>query len=159
MNIDKNSVVKFHYTVTETGKEQLESSKENEALSVLVGHGAIIPGLEQALMGKQAGDLVSATITPEQAYGERREGLTQRIPKKLFKNAKLVQGMQVVLPTEMGPRAMTVLKVGMSVVDVDLNHPMAGKSLDFDVEILEVREANAEEIEHGHVHGDGGVQH
>ena len=57
MNIDKNSVVKFHYTVTETGKEQLESSKENEALSVLVGHGAIIPGLEQALMGKQAGDL------------------------------------------------------------------------------------------------------
>lgn len=159
MNIDKNSVVKFHYTVTETGKEQLESSKENEALSVLVGHGAIIPGLEEALMGKQAGDSVQATITPEQAYGERREGLTQRIPKKLFKNAKLVQGMQVVLPTEMGPRAMTVLKVGMSVVDVDLNHPMAGKSLDFDVEILEVREANAEEIEHGHVHGDGGVQH
>ena len=159
MNIDKNSVVKFHYTVTETGKEQLESSKENEALSVLVGHGAIIPGLEEVLMGKQAGESVKATVAPEQAYGERREGLTQRIPKKLFKNAKLVQGMQVVLPTEMGPRAMTVLKVGMSVVDVDLNHPMAGKSLDFDVEILEVREASAEEIEHGHVHGDGGVQH
>lgn len=159
MNIDKNSVVKFHYTVTETGKEQLESSKDNDALSVLVGHGAIIPGLEEALMGKQAGDSVQATIAPEQAYGERREGLTQRIPKKLFKNAKLVQGMQVVLPTEMGPRAMTILKVGMSVVDVDLNHPMAGKSLDFDVEILEVREASAEEIEHGHVHGEGGVQH
>mgnify|MGYP006379874555 FL=1 len=159
MNIDKNSVVKFHYTVTETGKEQLESSKENDALSVLVGHGAIIPGLEEASMGKQAGDKVHATITLEQAYGERREGLTQRIPKKLFKNAKLVQGMQVVLPTEMGPRAMTVLKVGMSVVDVDLNHPMAGKSLDFDVEILEVREANAEEIEHGHAHGVGGHHH
>jgi FKBP-type peptidyl-prolyl cis-trans isomerase SlyD len=159
MNIDKNSVVKFHYTVTETGKEQLESSKENDALSVIVGHGAIIPGLEEALMGKQAGESVQATIAPEQAYGERREGLTQRIPKKLFKNAKLTPGMQVVLPTEMGQRAMTILKVGMSVVDVDLNHPMAGKSLDFDVEILEVREASAEEIEHGHVHGDGGVQH
>jgi FKBP-type peptidyl-prolyl cis-trans isomerase SlyD len=159
MNIDKNSVVKFHYTVTETGKEQLESSKDNDALSVLVGHGAIIPGLEEALMGKQAGDTVQATIAPEQAYGERRDGLTQRIPKKLFKNAKLVPGMQVVLPTEMGPRAMTILKVGMSVVDVDLNHPMAGKSLDFDVEILEVREASAEEIEHGHVHGAGGVEH
>jgi FKBP-type peptidyl-prolyl cis-trans isomerase SlyD len=159
MNIDKNTVVKFHYTVTETGKEQLESSKENDALSVLVGHGAIIPGLEEALMGKQAGDTVQATIAPDQAYGERRDGLTQRIPKKLFKNAKLVQGMQVVLPTEMGPRAMTILKVGMSVVDVDLNHPMAGKSLDFDVEILDVREASAEEIEHGHVHGAGGVEH
>jgi FKBP-type peptidyl-prolyl cis-trans isomerase SlyD len=159
MNIDKNSVVKFHYTVTETGKEQLESSKENDALSVIVGHGAIIPGLEEALMGKQAGESVQATIAPEHASGERREGLTQRIPKKLFKNAKLTPGMQVVLPTEMGQRAMTILKVGMSVVDVDLNHPMAGKSLDFDVEILEVREASAEEIEHGHVHGDGGVQH
>lgn len=159
MNIDKNTVVKFHYTVTETGKEQLESSKDNDALSVLVGHGAIIPGLEEALMGKQAGDTVQATIAPEQAYGERRDGLTQRIPKKLFKNAKLAPGMQVVLPTEMGPRAMTILKVGMSVVDVDLNHPMAGKSLDFDVEILEVREASAEEIEHGHVHGAGGVEH
>lgn len=159
MNIDKNTVVKFHYTVTETGKEQLESSKDNDALSVLVGHGAIIPGLEEALMGKQAGDTVQATIAPEQAYGERRDGLTQRIPKKLFKNAKLTPGMQVVLPTEMGPRAMTILKVGMSVVDVDLNHPMAGKSLDFDVEILEVREASAEEIEHGHVHGAGGVEH
>ncbi|HWS40012.1 MAG TPA: peptidylprolyl isomerase [Arenimonas sp.] len=159
MNIDKNTVVKFHYTVTETGKEQLESSKDNDALSVLVGHGAIIPGLEEALMGKQAGDTVQATIAPEQAYGERRDGLTQRIPKKLFKNAKLTPGMQVVLPTEMGPRAMTILKVGMSVVDVDLNHPMAGKSLDFDVEILDVREASAEEIEHGHVHGAGGVEH
>lgn len=159
MNIDKNSVVKFHYTVTETGKEQLESSKNSDALSVLVGHGAIIPGLEEALMGKQAGDQIEVTISPEQAYGERREGLTQRIPKKLFKNAKLTPGMQVVLPTEMGQRAMTILKVGMSVVDVDLNHPMAGKSLDFAVEVLDVRAANEEEIAHGHAHGEGGVEH
>ena len=85
--------------------------------------------------------------------------MTQRIPKKLFKNARLAPGMQVVLPTEMGQRAMTVLKVGMSVVDVDLNHPMAGKSLDFAVDVLEVRAASEEEIAHGHAHGDGGVQH
>jgi FKBP-type peptidyl-prolyl cis-trans isomerase SlyD len=159
MNIEKNAVVRFHYTVTETGKEQLESSKQNDPLTVLVGHGAIIPGLEEAMLGKQAGDSVAVTVAPEQAYGERREGMVQRIPKKLFKNAKLANGIQVVLPTEMGPRAMTVLKVGMSVVDVDLNHPMAGKSLDFEVEIIEVRAATEEEIAHGHVHGEGGVQH
>ena len=159
MNIEKNSVVKFHYSVTETGKEQLESSKEGEPLSVLIGHGGIIPGLEEALIGKQAGDKVAVTISPEQAYGERHEGMTQRIPKKLFKNARLAPGMQVMLPTEMGQRAMTVLKVGMSVVDVDLNHPMAGKSLDFAVDVIEVRAGSEEEIAHGHAHGVGGVQH
>lgn len=159
MSIEKNSVVRFHYTVAETGKEPLESSKDGNALTVLVGHGAIIPGLEEALIGKQAGDKVEATVSPDQAYGERRDGMTQRIPKKLFKNAKLVNGQQVVLPTEMGPRAMTILKVGMTTVDVDLNHPMAGKSLDFTVEILDVRAASEEEIAHGHVHGEGGVQH
>jgi FKBP-type peptidyl-prolyl cis-trans isomerase SlyD len=159
MLIEKNAVVRFHYTVTETGHAQLESSKEGEPLTVLVGHGAIIPGLEEAMLGKQAGDKVAVTVAPEQAYGQRRDGMTQRIPKKLFKNAKLVNGQQVVLPTEMGPRAMTILKVGMSVVDVDLNHPMAGKSLDFDVEIIDVRAATEEEIAHGHVHGEGGVQH
>ncbi len=159
MSIEKNSVVTFHYTVAETGKAQLETSKDGNALTVLVGHGAIIPGLEQALIGKQAGDAVEVTVAPDQGYGERREGLTQRIPKKLFKGAKLTPGMQVVLPTEMGQRAMTILKVGMSVVDVDLNHPMAGKSLDFTVEILDVRAASEEEIAHGHVHGEGGVQH
>jgi len=159
MSIEKNSVVTFHYTVAETGKAQLETSKDGNALTVLVGHGAIIPGLEQALIGKQAGDAVEVTVAPDQGYGERREGLTQRIPKKLFKGAKLTPGMQVVLPTEMGQRAMTILKVGMSVVDVDLNHPMAGKSLDFTVDILDVRAASEEEIAHGHVHGEGGVQH
>lgn len=159
MIIEKNSVVKFHYSVAETGKEQLESSKESQALTVLVGHGAIIPGLEEAMLGKQAGEQIAVTISPDQAYGERREGLTQRIPKKLFKNAKLAPGMQVVLPTEMGQRAMTILKVGMSVVDVDLNHPMAGKSLDFAVDVLEVRAASEEEIAHGHAHGEGGVEH
>lgn len=159
MSIEKNSVVTFHYTVAETGKAQLETSKDGNALTVLVGHGAIIPGLEESLIGKQAGDTVEVTVAPDQGYGERREGLTQRIPKKLFKGAKLTPGMQVVLPTEMGQRAMTILKVGMSVVDVDLNHPMAGKSLDFTVEILDVRAASEEEIAHGHVHGEGGVQH
>ena len=81
------------------------------------------------------------------------------MPKKHFGETRLVKGQQVVLQTNFGPRAVTVQKVGMSVVDVDLNHPMAGKDLHFDVEIVDVREASAEELEHGHVHGEGGHHH
>lgn len=159
MKIEKDSVVRFHYSVSEDGQGALESSRESDPLAIMIGHGNIIAGLEAAMMGRQAGEKFAVTVAPDQAYGERRDGMVQRVPKKLFKTARLVPGMQVVLPTEMGQRAMTVLKVGMSVVDVDLNHPMAGKTLGFDVEIVEVREASAEEKAHGHVHGDGGVQH
>jgi FKBP-type peptidyl-prolyl cis-trans isomerase SlyD len=159
MKIAENSVVHFHYTVSEAGRAQIESSREGAPVAVLIGHGSIIPGLEAAMKDREAGDKFELTVLPEQAYGERREGLTQRLPRKHFKNAKLVPGMQVVLPTEAGPRPMTVQKVGISVVDVDLNHPMAGKTLNFDVEIIDVRDATAEEKEHGHVHGEGGHQH
>ena len=159
MKIEDNSVVRFHYTVSEQGQGQLESSRAMEPLSVLIGHGNIIPGLESAMKGREAGETFEVMVTPEQAYGERREGLIQRVPRKHFKGAKLTPGMQVVLPTDEGQRAMTVKKVGISVVDVDLNHPMAGKVLNFDVEILDVREASAEEISHRHAHGDGGHQH
>ena len=159
MKIEDNSVVRFHYTVSESGLGQLESSREMEPLSVLIGHGNIIPGLESAMRGREAGESFEVTVSPEQAYGEHREGLVQRVPRKHFKGAKLSPGMRVVLPTEQGQRAMTVKKVGISVVDVDLNHPMAGKVLDFEVEILDGREASAEEIKHRHAHGDGGHQH
>lgn len=159
MKIEDNSVVRFHYSVSEPGQPALESSRDRDPLAILIGHGNIIPGLEAAMKGHEAGDKFDVTVAPGDAYGERREGMTQRLPRKHFKNARLVPGMQVVLPTEMGPRAMTVQKVGISVVDVDLNHPMAGKTLTFDVEIVEVREASDEEKSHGHVHGDGGVQH
>jgi len=159
MKIEKNSVVRFHYSVSEAGQAALESSRDRDPLAIMIGHGNIIPGLETAMIGREAGEKFEITVAPDQAYGDRRDGLSQRIPKKLFKNARLVPGMQVVLPTEMGPRAMTIIKVGMSVVDVDLNHPMAGKTLDFDVEIVEVREPSDEEKAHGHVHGEGGVQH
>lgn len=111
------------------------------------------------MQDRQAGDSFSVDVPAAEAYGERREGLVQRIPKKHFGDMRLQPGMQVVLQTNFGPRAVTVQKVGLSVVDVDLNHPMAGKDLHFDVEIVEVREATAEEIEHGHVHGDGGHEH
>jgi len=159
MKIEKNSVVHFHYSVSQPGMPQMESSHDRDAMAILIGHGNIIPGLEEAMMGREAGEKFSITISPDQAYGERQEGLNQRVPRKHFKNTKIEPGMKVVLPTSMGPRPMTVLKVGVSVVDVDLNHPMAGMTLEFETEIVSVREATAEELEHGHVHGDGGVQH
>ena len=159
MKIAKDSVVRFHYSVSEPGQESLESSKDREPLAILIGHGNIIPGLEAALQDREAGESFGVDVSASEAYGERRDGLTQRVPKKHFGAQKLEAGMQVVLQTNFGPRAVTIEKVGMSVVDVDLNHPMAGKDLQFDIEIVDVREASKEEIEHGHVHGEGGHQH
>ena len=159
MKIEKDRVVRFHYTVSEQGSEPLESSTEREPLAILAGHGNIIPGLEKAMDGHEAGDRFGVDVAAAEAYGEKREGLSQRVPKKHFGGQRLEPGMQVVLNTNFGPRAVTIEKVGMSVVDVDLNHPMAGKDLHFEVEIVEGREATAEELEHGHVHGDGGHQH
>ena len=159
MKIAKDSVVRFHYTVSEVGQESLESSKDREPLAILYGHGNIIPGLETAMLDREAGASFGVDVPAADAYGEKRDGLSQRVPKKHFGAQKLEPGMQVVLQTNFGPRAVTIQKVGMSVVDVDLNHPMAGKDLHFDVEIVEVREATAEELEHGHVHGDGGHHH
>jgi FKBP-type peptidyl-prolyl cis-trans isomerase SlyD len=159
MKIEKDHVVRLHYTVAEAGGEAIESSRDREPLAVLIGHGAIIPGLEAALLGREAGDTFDVTVAPDEAYGERRPGMVQRIPRKHFKNQKLSVGMQIVVPTQMGPRPVTIEKIGLSVVDVDLNHPMAGKSLDFSVEVVDVRDATAEEKDHGHVHGEGGVEH
>ena len=159
MKIAKDSVVRFHYTVSEVGQESLESSKDREPLAILYGHGNIIPGLETAMLDREAGESFGVDVAAADAYGEKRDGLGQRVPKKHFGAQKLEPGMQVVLQTNFGPRAVTIQKVGMSVVDVDLNHPMAGKDLHFDVEIIDVREASAEELEHGHVHGEGGHHH
>ena len=160
MKIEKDRVVRFHYAVAETGQAAVENSKDGgEPIAILFGHGNIIPGLEKAMDGREAGDSFQATVPAAEAYGERREGLTQRIAKKHFGAQKLAPGQQVVLNTSFGLRAVTIEKVGMSVVDVDLNHPMAGKDLQFDIEIVDVREASKEEIEHGHVHGEGGHQH
>lgn len=160
MKIEKDRVVRFHYTVSEQGGEPVESSKDRgEPLAILQGHGNIIPGLEKAMEGREAGESFSADVPAAEAYGERREGMVQRVPKKHFGGRRLNVGDQVVLNTSFGPRAVTVAKVGMSVVDVDLNHPMAGKDLHFDIEIVSVREAEQVEIEHGHVHGEGGHDH
>ncbi|MDQ3495527.1 MAG: peptidylprolyl isomerase [Pseudomonadota bacterium] len=164
MKIEKDRVVRFHYTLFNAGgdeatREPLESSREREPMAILAGRGNIIPGLDKALDGRVAGDRFGVDVAAADAYGERRDGLSQRVPKKHFGVQRLAPGMQVLLNTNFGPRPVTVGKVGMSVVDVDLNHPMAGRELHFDIEVEDVREATPEEIEHGHVHGEGGHQH
>ena len=149
-------------TVSEVGQEPIESSRERgEPLAILIGHGNIIPGLEKALLGKQAGDKLDVTVTPEEGYGERHEQLIQQVPKTAFEGNEdnLQPGMQFQAQTEAGPRIFTITAVEGDEVTVDGNHPLAGETLNFAVEITEVREASAEEKEHGHVHGPGGHDH
>ncbi len=160
MNIEKNKVVTFHYSVFDADGTQTETSQGRDPLVILYGHGNIIPGLEKALEGKTTGDHVEVTVQPEDGYGERSDTLLQRVPKKHFGDAKLVPGQMLMVQTQQGSRPLKVLKVGMSVVDVDFNHPMAGKVLRFEVDIQNVRDGNEEEIAHGHAHGsDGHEQH
>jgi FKBP-type peptidyl-prolyl cis-trans isomerase SlyD len=116
--------------------------------------------MERGLEGRAKGDRFMLTVPPDEAYGERDPNATQRLPKKYFRNPdKLRAGDVVTLGTNHGPRAVTVLKVGASVVDVDANHPMAGRTLTFDIEVTDVRAATPEEIEHRHAHGPGGHHH
>jgi FKBP-type peptidyl-prolyl cis-trans isomerase SlyD len=160
MNISEHSVVSFHYTLKNAQGEQLESSREGDAMTYLHGAGNIIKGLEKAMEGKAAGDTFEVTVQPAEAYGEHRPANIQRVPTKHFRNPKLLKPGQVLgLQTKQGPVQVTVVKVGRFNVDVDANHPLAGQELTFDVEITEVREATDEEKAHGHVHGPGGHHH
>ena len=162
MQVAKDTVVSMHYILTDAAGAEVESSRSTgQPTEVLIGNGGVIPGLEKALVDHVVGDRIEVDVLPAEAYGEWIEGQTQRIPKKYFRDgARLKPGMHTALTMmEGGQRMVSVVKVGSSVVDVDLNHPLAGKKLHFDVEILAVRAASAEEIAHGHVHGAGGVEH
>jgi FKBP-type peptidyl-prolyl cis-trans isomerase SlyD len=160
MLIADKKVASFHYTLSNEQGEQIESSRERQPMSYLHGARNIIPGLEKALTGKAAGEQFQVTIPPEEAYGERRADQVQRVPAKHFRDARqLKPGRLVSIQTRRGPVQATVVKVGRFNIDVDTNHPLAGQTLMFDVEVVEVRDATAEEIAHGHVHGPGGVSH
>lgn len=164
MQITADKVVSFHYRLSETGGALLESSYEATPNLYLHGHNNLLPALESALEGKSKGDKVSVSITPEQGYGERQEGAIQRVPIKhlidheKIKN-KLKPGMKVVVNTPQGGWEAIVVKAGKFNVDIDSNHPLAGKHLDFEIEVVEVRDGTEEEIAHGHAHGVGGHHH
>ncbi len=160
MNIDKDLVVRFHYTLKDDAGETLDSSDDAEPMTYLHGHGGLLPGLEEALAGKAAGDKLDVTLPPEKAFGGRVADAEQRIPVKHLGGAKKWQpGMTAVVHTQHGHRQVTVLKVGQTMATVDTNHPLAGKTLTFTGEVVDVREATPEELSHGHAHGPGGHHH
>jgi len=160
MTIQDKKVVSFHYTLTSQEGEQMETSADKEPMTYLHGARNIIPGLEKAMAGRSVGDEFQVTIEPADAYGEKSEANIQRVSAKHFRNPeKLEPGRIVLLQTKQGPVQVTVVKVGRFNIDVDANHPMAGQTLTFDVEVTALRDATEEELAHGHVHGPGGVEH
>ncbi len=160
MTITENKVVKLDYTLKNSNGELLDTSDGREPLVYLHGVGALIPGLEKELEGKTSGDKVNTVIAPEDAYGKRREELLHKVPKSGFQGSEeMAVGMQVQLETEQGPALAVIAEIEGEEVTLDLNHPLADTELHFDVDIIEVRDASQEEIEHGHVHGEGGHQH
>jgi FKBP-type peptidyl-prolyl cis-trans isomerase SlyD len=160
VQIGPDKVVTLHYTVKNDSGEVLDRSEQGEPLSYLHGAGGIVPGLESALAGKVTGDRVSVSIPAAQAYGERDPALVHKVPRRAFGGVAAIEpGMRFEAQTEQGARPVTVVRVQGDMVTIDGNHPLAGQNLNFDVEIADVREASAEELTHGHVHGPGGHHH
>lgn len=161
MKIQKNTVASFFYELKEENGEQLETNTQGIPMAYLHGHNNLLAGLESELEGLSAKESKTITLPPEKAYGPRREGAVQRVPIKHLasKHKRLLPGAVVKVQTEKGPVTATAVKVGKFNVDVDFNHPFAGKTLVFDITVEDVREATQEEIAHGHAHGVGGHHH
>jgi len=160
MTISQDQVVSIHYTLRDDAGELIDRSAEGEPLSYLHGHGNLIPGLERALTGREAGDRLQVKIAPTDGYGEYNQGLVQQVPRRALKGIDDLQvGMRLQAQTPQGPRAVTVTQLSGDLVTLDGNHPLAGKSLNFEVEVAAVRPATEEELAHGHVHGAGGHHH
>ena len=158
MKVSENKVVTMHYKLTDKDNNIIDSSEGRDPLDYIHGIGALIPGLETQLEGKVVGDKVSAVVTPEHAYGNRDEALIRVVPKSGFNGDEEMQvGMQVQIETgEEGMAIATLTKIEGDDVTLDLNHPLADVELHFDVEITGLRDADKEELAHGHVHGPNG---
>lgn len=156
MKITQHCAVSIHYRLTDEKGELIEDSFTSEPMIYLHGAENMIPGLESELEGKVAGDKLDVTVNPDNGYGPYHDGLRQEVPLSAFGDIEdIVPGMRFIAETEMGQRPVQVKEVRDDVVVVDGNHPLAGQSLSFSVEVLEVREATAEEIAHGHIHAHG----
>lgn len=160
MTIKENSAVSFHYTLTDDAGAQIDSSAGQAPLAYLHGAGNIIPGLEKALEGKAVGDQLKVSVSAEEGYGPVQPELIQDVPRSAFQGIETIEvGMQFEAQTGQGAVPVTVTAVTDETVTVDGNHPLAGKSLNFDVTIEAVRDATKEELDHGHIHGPGGQEH
>ena len=160
MKIEENKVVTIDYTLTDKEGNILDKA-ENGSFAYLHGAFNIIPGLENALLGKATGDNLEVSVEPVEGYGERNESLSQTVSKEMFDQPGEIEvGRQFHAQSPEGEMLIiTVTGVDGDEVTIDGNHPLAGVPLNFDVTVVDVREATNEEIEHGHVHGAGGHQH
>lgn len=160
MKIKKNAVVAMHYRLTNNAGDLIDESNDTP-LTFIYGIGQIIPGLEAALEGKVANDKLKVKVDAKDAYGERNDAMVQAIPKSQLVGVPNLQvGMQLEAQADENQRIIvTVTEIQDDHIVIDGNHPLAGVELNFDVEIINVREATAEELDHGHVHGPGGHQH
>ena len=160
MDISADKVVTIHYTLKDDAGTVLDSSAGSEPLAYIQGHGNLVSGLEKALEGKPEGSKVAVSVSPEEGYGKFDPGLIQRVPKRTLQGAgQISKGMQFQARTEDGMRLFTVTGIIGDMVALDGNHPLADKTLHFDVNVIGVRDATSEELEHGHVHGAGGHHH
>jgi|1185.fasta_scaffold389851_2 FKBP-type peptidyl-prolyl cis-trans isomerase SlyD len=159
MQIAAQKAVTIGYTLKDDAGKVLDSSDGGEPLTYLHGAGDIVPGLEKALDGKQVGDAISVSLSPEEAYGQRDERQVRNVPLRKLPKGKVEVGMQYEVTTEAGPMLALVTAVRGDYATIDANHPLAGMRLHFDVKVVEVRDATAEELEHGHVHGAGDHHH
>ncbi len=159
MQIAKNTVVSIHYTLRDDQGNVLDSSEGKDPLYYIQGIGNLIPGMEEGLEGKLKGDKLDIKVTPEKGYGVRNNALIQKVPRTAFGDQEVRPGMQFQAQTSNGAQVVTVTEVGLDSVTVDGNHPLAGVGLNFAVEVMDVRQATEDELEHGHVHGLGGHHH
>lgn len=160
MQIKKHAVATIHYTLKDDSGNTLDSSEGRDPLSYIHGVGGLIVGMEEALEGKQKGDAFEVSIPPAKGYGEYNENLVVPIPKSKFpSDVEIEPGMQFQANGPQGVQVVKVLRLEGDNVLIDDNHELAGKNLNFKVEVVEVRDATEEEISHGHVHGPGGHHH
>ena len=160
MQIEKHKVASIDYTLTSSNGDVLDSSDGKDPLAYIQGIGNLISGLEEALEGKSVDDEMQVTIPPEKGYGVRNAELVQVVDRSAFQGVENLQvGMQFQAQGDSGTHVIWVTGIEEDEVTVDGNHPLAGETLNFDVKVVDVRDATAEELDHGHVHGPGGHHH
>lgn len=159
MQIADKHVVTIHYTVKTQDGDVIDSSDGSEPLAFIQGTKFMIQGLEEALYDKQKGEQFELTVAPDKAYGERQDQLVQEVPANMFEGMDVEVGMSFRATTDHGEQSVMIIDKDDEHVTVDGNHPLAGMTLMFDVTIEDVRDASAEELQHGHVHGAGGCGH
>ena len=160
MQIGERTVASFHYTLTNDAGKVIDSSADRAPLTYLHGAGNIVPGLEKEMVGRSSGDVFNVVVAPEEGYGMPNPMMIQVVPKDAFQGVDTLEvGMEFQAQTPQGPMSVSIAKIEGDEVTVDGNHPLAGQTLHFAIEVTDVRDASLEELTHGHVHGEGGHHH